>query len=103
MRCRRSTVQGYACQVMTKDKYGKLIAFDACLAKELFWLWDRGVTTTGCCCGCHIGMRNNMSYIGVIQDDVEYMKSQGYKVRVNPMRPNDEDSFIPKTNLGVEN
>jgi len=36
------------------------------------------------------------SYIGVDKKFIPQMKKLGYKVRFNDMRPNDEDSFIPK-------
>jgi hypothetical protein len=38
-----------------------------------------------------------MSYIGVSVKDIPKMKKMGYKVAFNPMRPKDEDSFVPKS------
>jgi hypothetical protein len=55
-----------------------------------------GIKTTGCCCG-HGNI--NMAYIGVRFEDIDKMKELGYKVYFNHHRPNDEDSFIPKTKL----
>ena len=66
---------------------------DRCIAAEVMWLWSIGITTTGCCCG-----HNKIyGYIGVIDKDIHRMKFIGYEVQFNPNRPNDEDSFIPKT------
>lgn len=93
MECRKSLAQEYQCQVSHNN-----ISFDACLAKELFSLWDLGIETTGCCCGKHQNSgKNQKSYIGVGFKYIYKMKQLGYKVRYNPMRPGDEDSFIPKT------
>lgn len=97
MKCRSSKVQNYGCTVMKKQ-----ICFDACLAKELFLLWDKGIETTGCCCGKHSNCKPDMSYIGVENKYISKMKKLGYKVRFNSCRPGDEDSFIPKTKFQQE-
>ena len=65
---------------------------DLCIAEEIMSLWRIGITTTGCCCG----HSKSTGYIGVIDQDIPKMKSLGYSVQTNPLRPNDEDSFIPK-------
>ena len=98
--CRKSNLQEYDCQVFTKPRWKsshKVIGFDKCLANELFYLWDLGIITTGCCCGRHKGQSGETAYIGVIDKFIPKMKKLGYKVHFNPCRPNDEDSFIPKT------
>lgn len=69
------------------------VSIDACLIPEIKKLWRKGIRTTGCCCG-HNSIRG---YIGVDFDDIEKMKNMGYKVAFNNGRPDDEDSFIPKT------
>ena len=92
MNCRKSTIQNYECQVMHNG-----ISFDACLAKELFSLWDMGIITTGCCCGNHVDCDKNMSYIGVDEKFIKSMKELGYVVRINKLDKLREDSFIPKT------
>lgn len=71
------------------------ICIDACLEHEVKQLWCMGITTTGCCCGHNRGIE--YPYIGVVSYDIERMKAMGYKVQLNPLRPVDEDSFIPKT------
>jgi len=98
-KCRKSEVQEYGCQVCKKTFFSKdrLICFDKCLTDELFYLWDMGIITTGCCCGGHKGVDREMAYIGVEFKFITKMKELGYKVRFNPMRLKDEDSFIPKT------
>lgn len=99
--CRKSKVQCYECQVSRKIPFeeNKRISFDACLSRELFYLWDKGIETTGSCCGKHVNLKKGMAYIGVIKEDIPKMKELGYKVAFNHIRPNDEDSFIPKTKL----
>lgn len=73
-------------------KFG--VCIDKCLLPEILQLWEMGVKTTGCCCGHG---KKELSYIGVNPEYIEKMKQMGYKVAFNPARPNDEDSFIPKT------
>lgn len=97
MECRKSKVQEYQCQVFTANNG----AFDACLARELFYLWDMGIRTTGCCCGEHDNCKEYMSYIGVIEENIPHMKALGYEVRINEMDKTREDSFIPKTILKI--
>lgn len=69
------------------------INIDPCLFFEIKTLWNRGIVTTGCCCGHNIGF----AYIGVEEEFIPKMKELGYEVQYNPMRPNDEDSFKPKS------
>lgn len=102
IKCRKSQIQDYRCQVCVKPPWKsskEWIGFDACLAKELFWLWDKGIITTGCCCGKHIDDKKDMSYIGVEDEFIEKMKELGYTVRINETDKTREDEFIPKTNL----
>lgn len=69
------------------------ICVDVCLKDEILHLWSLGITTTGCCCG-----HNKVEpYIGVDEKDIPIMKTMGYKVQFNNCRPNDEDSFKPKS------
>lgn len=98
--CRKSVIGEYNCCVFIVPRWKsshKYIAFDKCLANELFYLWDMGIITTGCCCGRHEGKNGENGYIGVLEKFIPKMKRLGYKVRFNPCRPKDEDSFIPKT------
>jgi len=69
------------------------ICLDRCIAEEIKYLWSLGITTTGCCCGHN----KEIGYIGVIEKDIRKMKRLGYRVILNPIRPNDEDSFIPNS------
>jgi hypothetical protein len=66
---------------------------DRCISEEVIGLWREGVTTTGCCCGHN----EQQGYIGVADEDIPRMKELGYEVAFNSSRPNDEDSFIPKS------
>lgn len=77
----------------------KLVSIDKCLLPEILQLWELGIKTTGCCCG----HGKESAFIGVQKTDIEKMKKLGYKVRFNPCRPNDKDSFIPKTILQYDN
>lgn len=72
----------------------KLVSIDKCLLTEVQGLWERGIKTTGCCCG-----HGNASaaFIGVAEEYISEMKLLGYTVHHNSCRPNDEDSFVPKT------
>jgi len=73
----------------------KCVAIDKCLLPEILSLWKQGIKTTGCCCG-HGRLE---PFIGVRDEYIDKMKELGYKVHFNKCRPNDEDSFVPKTNL----
>ena len=109
IKCRKSTVQEYQCQILVKtpfirknsigDIFGKKVSVDACLVKELFWLWDKGIKTVGCCCGKHINTAKKTSaYIQVSTNCIKKMKRLGYKENKN-YRFNPCNSFIPKTKL----
>jgi len=65
------------------------ICIDRCVSDEIQGLWDRGIRTTGCCCGHN----KRAGYIGVIDEDIPAMKKIGYTVYPNDCRPGDEDSF----------
>lgn len=77
-----------------KSKH-KFICVDKCLATEIKELWKLGIITTGCCCGHN----KEKGFIGVEWGAIPRMKKLGYEVAYNSSRPNDEDSFIPKTKL----
>jgi hypothetical protein len=101
-KCLKSKIQEYECQVCAKPFFSKdkFVCFDKCLADELFYLWKNGIRTTGCCCGHHINSsKETAGYIGVDFADIQKMKDLGYKVAFNSNRPDDEDSFTPKTNF----
>jgi hypothetical protein len=66
---------------------------DRCLAEEIKYLWSLGIITTGCCCGHN----KHQGYIGVKDEFIPVMLHIGYRVKYNECRPNDEDSFIPKS------
>lgn len=79
-------------------KESKLVAIDKCLLPEILNLWEMGIKTTGCCCG----HGKHSAFISVDFDDIQKMKDLGYEVYYNEYRPNDEDSFIPKTILDYQ-
>ena len=74
------------------------VSIDKCLLPEILTLWEMGIKTTGCCCGHGC----TQPYIGVEFSDIEIMKELGYQVQYNKCRPNDEDSFFPKTQLNYD-
>lgn len=78
-----------------RKKY-KYINIDKCLIHEIIDLWEKGIKTTGCCCGHG---DSNKAYIGVETTSILKMKQLGYTIHYNSCRPKDEDSFIPKTVL----
>lgn len=71
------------------------VAIDKCLLPEILKLWEMGIKTTGCCCG----HGKQEAFIGVLPEYVPRMKELGYQVHFNSYRPDDEDSFVPKTEL----
>lgn len=73
----------------------KVVSIDKCLLPEILQLWEQGIKTTGCCCG----HGKATPYIGVLPEYINRMKEMGYQVLQNPCRPEDEDSFIPKTSM----
>ena len=77
-------------------KVPKTVAIDKCLLSEVVGLWEKGIKTTGCCCGHG---KKDMAFIGVKEEYIPVMKELGYKVYFNECRPGDEDSFVPKTDL----
>jgi hypothetical protein len=70
-----------------------LVCIDKCLLPEILKLWEMGIKTTGCCCG----HGKDKPFISVDFDDIQKMKDLGYEIFHNECRPDDEDSFIPKT------
>lgn len=106
IKCRKSTTQEYECQVSVKYRFHieghqnkNMISVDACLVKELFWLWDQGIETMGHCCGQHVNMKNGYAMIQVPNKFSDRMKELGYKESLH--HPAKECyTFIPKTKLG---
>lgn len=99
--CGHCDIQSYKGQVemvpppfLRRDD-GRGICVDVCLALEVSQLWAAGIKTTGCCCG----HGKAPPYIGVAPEHIEAMKAAGYIVQPNELRPGDEDSFVPKTDL----
>jgi len=81
---------------ISDDGTAHFICVDKCLLPEIVRLWEMGIRTTGCCCGHG---NSEKAFIGVRNDCISKMKGMGYKVQFNPYRPEDEDSFIPKTEI----
>jgi hypothetical protein len=75
-----------------KNKTKDAVTVDECIKKEIEQLWEKGIRTTGCCCG-H-GKR--CGFIEVIDEDVEEMKKMGYLHYMYNNDPKRKDAFIPK-------
>jgi len=84
---------------LKKRNLNPLICIDPCVVEEINYLWNIGITTTGCCCGHN----SQKGYIGVIDDDVSKMKQLGYRVQVNQMRVGAEDTFDIKNGYNMSN
>lgn len=99
--CRKSTAQNYECCVIAKDINNKSVSFDACLARELFFLWDNGIETTGSCCGCHSNCNSKKSFININQENKEMLNKMIYNLKyeyiINKFGAYE---FKPKTKLG---
>lgn len=96
MECRKSTVQNYECQVKHFVN-GKWVAFDACLAKELFFLWDNGIETIGSCCGRHTNSnKKTTAFIQVIESYIPKMIELGY-IEDSNYKHKPCNSFVPKS------
>ena len=94
--CKDIEIGSYDNQVVLKSpKWSshKTICVDRCIEREIKHLWGVGIITTGCCCGHN----KEIGFIGVDFDFIDRMKSMGYTVVHNSCRPNDEDSFKPKS------
>lgn len=76
-----------------KPQHTKWVSVDKCLLPEILQLWEKGIKTSGCCCG-HGRLE---PFIGVMPEYISQMKELGYETQFNTCRPADEDSFIPKT------
>ncbi len=81
----------YFLEIRKLDK--KELWVDKCLADEIKYLWSKGITTTGCCCGHNF----KCPYIGVTSECSDYMKKLGYTVQYNPFDPNHDNEFYPKS------
>jgi len=69
------------------------ICVDSCLVEEILWLWQKGIHTTGCCCG-----HNTLpAYIGVSIEDIPKMMFLGYDIQPNVLDLTRKDGFKPKT------
>lgn len=78
-----------------RQPFPKTVCVDKCLLPEIVSLWERGIKTTGCCCG----HGKQPPFIGVGEEYIATMKELGYRVQPNECRPGAEDLFVPKTVL----
>lgn len=78
------------------DEYKTHIEVDDCIADEVEELWNRGIKTTGCCCGhgAALGM------IQVREECIPAMEQMGYVhyiYETNFGGVKRKDAFIPKS------
>lgn len=52
--CKDVKIGSYDNQVILCSWWGESVCIDACLKDEILWLWNKGILTTGCCCGHNI-------------------------------------------------
>lgn len=91
-RCVGVAMGSYANQTsLTPPWDNRPIGIDRCVANEICWLWERGIKTTGHCCGHNTAP----PYIGVEYESITNMLRLGYEIHPNFSRPGDEDSFYP--------
>lgn len=83
------------------EMYKDAIVLDACLEKEIQYLWSQGVYTTGCCCG-------HGTNVGCIQvrdeSDILKMKELGYQQYIYETvcgGIDRSDAFIPKSTYHI--
>ena len=79
-----------------KDKYKTEVLVDECLADEIEHLWDKGIKTTGCCCG-HGYL---LGFIEVTEDCIKSMEQLGYIHYIYDVKYGGnerKDAFIPKS------
>ena len=78
--CENVEIGSYDNQVQMKAWWNnKIICVDECLWKEIHFLWDEKVQTTGCCCG-----HNKLKpMINVTPEHHNKMVELGYKSWVN--------------------
>lgn len=96
--CKDVEMGSYSNSYSIQKPFGRknYVNIDKCLMREVLDLWEMGIETTGCCCG-----HNKVEgYIGVEDEFIPKMKELGYEVHHNACRPNDEDSFKPKSLYG---
>ena len=78
------------------DKYKDEVQVDECLANEIEELWNKGIKTTGCCCGHGFAL----GFIEVVDKCIEEMEKLGYVHYIYPTNAGGidrKDAFIPKT------
>lgn len=77
------------------DKFPNIkeIQLDKCIAKEIEYLWNKGIITMASCCGHN----RTDGFISVLEEYIPKMKELGYEVLFNPFYPNAEWSFKPKS------
>jgi hypothetical protein len=66
------------------ERKPKYIAVDKCLLPEIIRLWERGIKTTGCCCGHG---HDNMAFIGVAPEYEPQMIALGYIATTGGFKP----------------
>ena len=72
------------------------IQVDICLANEIKDLWDKGIRTTGCCCGHGL----ELGFIQVTDECISKMEELGYEHYIYSEKfggAGRRDAFIPKT------
>ena len=74
----------------------KYVAIDKCLIREVIGLWEKGIKTTGCCCG-HGDL--SKAVISVQPEYNEKMRKMGYR----ELEKTGAGNYIPKTQIRYRN
>lgn len=78
--CKDIEIGSHKNQVNLKNWWnGKVVSVDACMESEIVYLWDKGVITTGSCCGHN----KKEPMINVIEGHHDKMVSLGYAYYLN--------------------
>ena len=87
--CKDVEVGSYDNQLMLKNWWnGKDVCIDKCLVEEIQSLWNKGIITTGCCCGhnkaepyinVHEDYENIMEEVFCYEYTINQFGVKGYK------------------------
>ena len=56
------------------ERHKEVVSIDICISNEIEDLWNRGIKTTGCCCG----HGRELGFIEVDEENIKDMEELGY-------------------------
>lgn len=78
------------------DRHKEVVSIDICISDEIKDLWNRGIKTTGCCCG----HGRELGFIEVDDKNIKDMEDLGYTHYIYDEKFGGierRDAFIPKS------